>query len=281
MVTPKGLKELVSAGYEYIVSIKLRRSREADYLLSLVPPRDKFLELKDNLFVYELSPRGEERYIACYNPLRAEETRENRERVLKECEEFFQGFHLPPKQGRTRDPAKIRLRIDRFLRKRHASSLFQEPSFDEEGRPEVLRNTEGIAKEASLDGLFIIKTNSQNLSIEALAIGYKTLWEVENAFREVKDFIRVRPIYHYNPNRVRGHIFVCFLAYLLEKLLEKRLEDRGLFMTARKALALLSPIKVVESELGNQRIKKVSAIFKEQEAIFRALGAQNIPKILQ
>ncbi len=275
MVTSKNLKELTSAGYEYIVSIPLRHSKEAEALLTLLPEKDEFTKLKDNLFIYELPSSGLDRYIACYNPLRAKESREHRESLLKRCEEFLSQFNLPPKQGKTKDPVKIRLRIDRFLRKKRMVCFFQY-SFDTQGKLTYQRKEEEISKEALLDGLFIIRTNSQELSKELLALGYKTLWEVENAFREVKDFIKVRPIYHHNNDRVKGHIFICFLAYLLEKLLEKKLEEHGLFISARKALRQLAPIKVVISELAGQRIKKVTSIVKEQERILKALGAQKI-----
>jgi len=280
MVTSKNLKELTSAGYEYIVSIQLRHSKEAESLLTLLPEKDKFTELKDNLSISELPSSGPDRYIACYNPLRAQESKEHRESLLKRCEEFLTQFNLPPKQGKTKDPVKIRLRIDRFLRKKRMTSFFHY-NFDTEGKLTYHRREQEIRKEALLDGLFIIRTNSQELSKEVLALGYKTLWEVENAFREVKDFIKVRPIYHHNDDRVKGHIFICFLAYLLEKLMEKKLEEHGLFISARKALQFLAPIKLVISELAGQRIKKVTLIAKEQEKILKALGIQNMPRIVQ
>jgi transposase len=279
MVTSKNLTELSRAGYEYIVSIKLRRSKEAEYLLGLIPDRAQFTQLKDNLLVYELPSSGAQRSLACYNPIRAQETRDHREELLTSCEEFLSQFHLPPKQGKTKDPVKVRLRIDRFLRQRKMAPFFHY-GFDSTGTLQYQRKDKEIAKEAALDGLFIITTNSKELSAEALALGYKTLWEVEHAFREVKDFIKIRPIYHHNGERVRGHIFICFLAYLLEKLLEKKLEDHGLFMSARKALQELSSVKVVISELAGQQIKKVTSLVKEQEQILRALGAHRIPRIV-
>lgn len=279
MVDSRNLKELTLAGYEYIVSIQLRHSKEASALLPLLPKRDRFSKLKDNLFIFELPLKGGDRYIACYNPLRAQETRENREALLTRCEEFLAQFHLPSKQGKTKDPVKIRLRIDRFLRRKRARAFFHY-SFDSSGRLTYHRRQEEIARGALLDGLFIIRTNSHDLSKEAISLGYKTLWEVESAFREVKDFIKVRPIYHRNDDRVKGHIFICFLAYLLEKLLEKKMEEHGHFISAKKALKLLDPIKVVINELAGQRIKKVSCIVKEQEEILKALGAGKMPKIV-
>ena len=99
MVNAKNLKELTSSGYEYIVNIQLRHSKEAEALLSLLPERDRFSKLKDNLRVFELPPKEGDRYIACYNPLRSKETREHRETLLQRCEEFLAQFHLPPQTG--------------------------------------------------------------------------------------------------------------------------------------------------------------------------------------
>lgn len=279
MVSAKNLKELAIAGYEYIVSLKLRQSKETHSLVSQLPKIEGFAKLKDNLFIYELPPPQGERYIACYNPIRAQETKEHREALLQKCEAFMAQLHLPPKQGRTKDPVKVRLRIDRFLRRKRAAAFF-EYSFDAEGKLHYQRQEKEINKEAALDGLFIVKTNCQSLSKEALTLGYKTLWEVENAFREVKDFIKVRPIYHHNNDRVNGHIAICFLAYLIEKLLEKKLEYHGLFITARKALGILASMKVVISELASQKLKKVTSIIKEQEQILKALGVQKMPRIV-
>lgn len=279
MVSEKNIKELDSSGYEYIVSSKLRHCKESAALIPMLPQREKFARLKDNLFVFELPSGSKQRSIACYNPLRAQETREHREVMLQRCEEFLRQFELPPKQGKTRDPLKIRLRIDRYLRRKKMATFFTY-GFDPQGRLTYSRRQEELAKEEALHGLFIIKTNSPSLSPQALALGYKSLWEVENAFRQIKDFLKIRPIYHHNGQRVRGHIFVCFLAYLLDKLMEKRLEDSGLFMSAKKALELLSPIKVVTSQLAGQRINKVTTLSKEQEEIIKALGAHKMPKIV-
>ena len=62
----------------------------------------------------------------------------------------------------------------------------------------------------------MIKTNT-NLPAEQVVTSYKTLMNVERAFREIKNFLDVGPVYHWNEKRVRGHIFVCVLAYLFEQ----------------------------------------------------------------
>jgi len=66
----------------------------------------------------------------------------------------------------------------------------------------------------SLDGLFILKTNVLDIKAYEIVKTYKNLCQVEDAFREIKDFLKLRPIYHYSPQRVKGHVMVCVLAYL-------------------------------------------------------------------
>ena len=59
---------------------------------------------------------------------------------------------------------------------------------------------------------------------------YKGLLEVEDAFREVKSYLEVRPVFHYRPDRVRNHVRICFLAYWISARLGKEwcmLKERG------------------------------------------------------
>lgn len=88
------------------------------------------------------------------------------------------------------------------------------------------RDSEAIAAEARLDGLYVIRTSEprERLAPEDAVRGYKGLAQVERAFRCLKGLdIRVRPIRHRNERRVRAHIFLCLLAYYLEWHLRKAL----------------------------------------------------------
>ena len=113
-----------------------------------------------------------------------------------------------------------------------------------------------------------------------IATGYRTLTEVEDVFNHIKNFIRIRPIRHYVDPRVRGHVSICVLAYLIEKLLEKTLRENSMPLTAEKALMILSPIKLVVNELMGQSIRKTTYVTKEQREIFKALGVDKVPKIV-
>jgi transposase len=68
---------------------------------------------------------------------------------------------------------------------------------------------------ASQEGKYVIQTEELDLSAVQAVEAYKDLSEIERSFRELKDLVEMRPIYHRRPKRVRAHIFVAALAFLL------------------------------------------------------------------
>ena len=76
-----------------------------------------------------------------------------------------------------------------------------------------------IDSEAALDGIYVIRTSvkADVASSEQAVFHYKSLSTVERAFRSVKSVdLKVRPIHHHLPDRVRAHVFWCMLAYYVE-----------------------------------------------------------------
>ena len=83
-----------------------------------------------------------------------------------------------------------------------------------------------IAAEAKFDGKWVLKTNT-DLSTEKVALRYKELWQVEHLFRDLKSILENRPIYHKLDETIRGHVFCSFLALVLRKELDRRLDKAG------------------------------------------------------
>lgn len=69
-------------------------------------------------------------------------------------------------------------------------------------------------------------TNTE-FSAKEVAPKYKELWQVEQVFRDVKSILETRPVYHQKDEKIRGHVFCSFLALVLRKELDRRLEKRG------------------------------------------------------
>ena len=88
------------------------------------------------------------------------------------------------------------------------------------------RDPASIAREAALDGLYVLRTNvaRERLDSAAVVLAYKSLEQVEDAFHHFKlTDLEVRPIYHYLEDRVRAHLLLCMLAYSVQRTMERAL----------------------------------------------------------
>ena len=127
---------------------------------------------------------------------------------------------LPPPSATSaacRGQAKIALRVGKVIGKykmaKHFDLEITEESFGYRRKPEA------IAREAALDGLYIVRTSLPESELDApgTVSAYKSLSQVECAFRSFKTVdLKVRPIFHYTPDRVRAHVLLCMLAYYVE-----------------------------------------------------------------
>jgi transposase len=101
---------------------------------------------------------------------------------------------------------------------------------------------------------------------------YKDLTEIERSFRELKDLVEMRPIYHRRPKRVRAHIFVAALAFLLARALEKKLKAAKVPMSSAQALEALRTMHVVDIRVGAEIRRGVTAAIIKQARSLPALG---------
>ena len=210
-------------GFDWITALKSAELRKLEaapgFQFSLFDERG-FVEVKDEAF-------PQERLIVCRNPLLADERARKREELLQATESELDKIAAATERTRRplRGKEKIGLRIgkkmDRFKVGKHFIFEISEDHFS------YRRNEERIAQEAALDGIYVIRTNvpEAELSAEDAVRAYKSLSVVERAFRSAKTVdLRVRPIYHYLPERVRAHVFLCMLAYYLEWHLRQKLK---------------------------------------------------------
>ena len=87
-------------------------------------------------------------------------------------------------------------------------------------------DTDKVEYESRFDGKWVLTTNT-DLSAQEVALKYKELWQVERLFRDVKPLTETRPVYHQCDENIRGHVFCSFLALVLRKELERRLNNAG------------------------------------------------------
>ena len=161
----------------------------------------------------------DERLVACFNPLLAEERRRKREELLTATETLLAKIRAQVAR-RTKTPlsaAEIGQKVGKVINRHKAGKHFAVAIAD--GQFSFTRRTEAITREAELDGLSVIRTSEPEHTLSAQDTGrsYKNLAHVERAFRTLKGMERrIRPIHHRDEARGRAHIFLCLLAYYVE-----------------------------------------------------------------
>jgi hypothetical protein len=222
-----GLTDIVLVGDRgMLTSARIDRLREAGgigwvsclrapAIRSLVEAGDLQLGLFDERDLAEItSPQFPgERLVVCRNPaLRAERARK-REALLAATEGALATVAGMVGRGRLRSAAAIGLRAGRVVNAKKMAKHFELDIA--EGVFAYRRRTDAIAQEAALDGLYVVRTSvsAERLGTSAVVETYKRLSAVERDFRALKgDDLAVRPIFHWREDRVRAHLFVCFLA---------------------------------------------------------------------
>ena len=96
------------------------------------------------------------------------------------------------------------------------------------------------------DGCYLLRTNVTDWSDEDLWKAYIQLTEAEDAFRIQKSDLSIRPVWHQKEDRVRAHIFVCFLSFVLWKTLGQQCKRAGLGDEPRRVISELSEIRMVD-----------------------------------
>ena len=160
-----------------------------------------------------------ERLIVCRNPVLAEQRRRKRLELLAATEELLAPIVEATQRARQplRGAAEIGVRVGKVIDRRKMAKHFITEISDDAFS--FRRDQEKITAEEALDGLYIVRANVEpELFDAAQTVGaYKGLSKVERAFRSMKTVdLKVRPIYHRRPQRVRAHVLLCMLAYYVE-----------------------------------------------------------------
>src|SRR5215472_1077530 len=161
----------------------------------------------------------EERLMVCHNPLREQERKRQREALRaateKNLEKIRREVERRKKKPLTADVIGVKVGkvLGRYKMGKHFRYEIGENHFT------WSRHQESIEQEARLDGIYVLRTSepAERLSAEDTVRSYKSLAEVERAFRCLKGVdLLVRPIRHRTEERVPAHIFLCLLAYYVE-----------------------------------------------------------------
>jgi hypothetical protein len=205
---PKGLRWISSLRAPAIAELAVEKG---PFQPSLFDERG-FIELVSEQFPGE-------RLIVCRNPLLAEDRARTRTELLYETEKDLTAIQTATRRARNplRGSDEIGIRIGKVIGKHKMAKHFDLHITDDSFTWN--RKQDQIDDEASRDGLYVVRTNvdAAVLSGADAVTAYKGLSVVERAFRSIKTVdLQVRPIFHWNADRVRAHVLLCMLAYYVE-----------------------------------------------------------------
>ena len=207
----KNRRALMQGGGGYIIGEKLRSgSPEVRAALSR---QGRYKTVRDNLQVKEVNMGDDgDRFIICHNPDQAGRDAAIRARLVAQLEELIDGSDAltAAERGKIEGSLAGRPGLKRFLRVTPSGLL----------RIDKAR----IKAEENLDGKYLLRTSDPHLTTEDIALGYKQLLEVERGWRDMKQVIDLRPVYHRKENRIRAHVILCWLALLLMRVAENTAE---------------------------------------------------------
>jgi transposase len=240
MISNKAIAEMRdSDGIAWITALKSVSIR------ALVEQGQLQLDLFDQRNLLELSSPDYpgERLVACRNPELAKLRTHKREELLAATEANLDKIKARVDAGKLAGRDEIGLRVGRVINQYKVAKHFELAIGDNTFT--FARKREGIAAEAALDGLYIIRTSVSAAQMDApqCVRNYKALANVERAFRSLKTIdLKVRPIHHRTADRVRAHIFLCMLAYYVEWHMREAWRELMFADTEQQAKATRDPV---------------------------------------
>jgi hypothetical protein len=222
MLTAARLREDVGpAGLDWITALR------APQVKALVRDGALQLSLFDQADLAEITHPDYpgERLVACKNPFLEAERARKRESLLQATEADLAKIAAAVQRERRplRGTDKIALRTDRVLRRRkvakHFTIAITDTSFS------YYRDQDSITGEAALDGIYVLRTTvtDGDLGSGEVVASYKSLAQVERAFRAFNTDLDIRPIRHHTEERVRAHVFLRMLSYYITRHMHDRL----------------------------------------------------------
>jgi transposase len=281
MVSVANLDALTGETHGYLVGLKRRRNAQLDAWLQQLdesawqdcpggitarekkdkPPRTRVQEVQTN--------DATQRVFVIDSDERRQYEESKRTQALERTRRRLLGVQNRVAKGTLTDPAAIGAAAERALRAHQGYRYFGWEI--RAGAFVFFEQPVHFEREKRLEGRYVIATSERTMTALDAVAWYKQLTEVERRFRRMKDVLGVRPLYHRVEARVRGHIFVAALALLLQTLLQRRLDEAGVALSAEQALQALETIRHVSFQVHDETRSGISAKNPRARQVLNAL----------
>jgi hypothetical protein len=261
---------LTRGGGHYIHAEKLRHTN-TEAAAALARP-GRYRTVADNLRVKEVAvaPGGDgdgdqgartQRFMICHNPEQGDRDQQVRANLVAHLQQLTAGSDTWTVRRRDELVGSLKTKpgLRRYLRRTPSGLLRVDQA--------------AIKREQHLDGKWLLRTSDLTLTPGDLAAAYQQLLAVERGWRDVKDALGLRPVFHHREDRIRAHIQLCWLALLLLRVIENATGD-----TWRNTRHELDRMHLVTLATDHGRVAQRSAITPGQHTALRALDLPDPPK---
>ena len=284
MVSAENIAWLNSTGRRYVIGTA--RS-ELSRFAKQIGEKTDWHQIREDIEVKICrGPDGSETFVLCRSASRSEKEKAIHERFSKRIEEGLQSLSRRIEKSKTAlDRGELERQIGRLLeRNSRAAARYAISVIEDKSTPAGVNLKWNIRSEwddwAKLtEGTYILRSNIHDWTDEQLWKTYIQLTEAEAAFRIQKSDLCIRPIWHHKQARIKAHILICFLAYVLWKTLQQWQSRAGLGHSPRTLLTELSRLHAADIVLplddGSKRELRLRCVVRpdrEQELLLQRLG---------
>jgi transposase len=268
------IEQLHEAQFCYITAVSKPEIR------TLLEQQTFDYSLFDEQVVEVCDERNGVRYMLRRNPVRQQEMQANRVHRIARVQEFVREQNAYLADSDRRHPEVALRKVTDRIRCYKLSKILQvHLAGDEQRQLQLTQDSDALQDAQLLDGCYVIKTDVSAETLEARKVHdrYKDLAHVESAFRSMKSELEVRPLYHRLETRTRAHVFVCMLAYIIEREFERLTQE--IEGTLQEKWDVLDHVMSVEVNMGTMQTYKIAEPSREARQLLRALQVK-LPKKL-
>jgi transposase len=262
MVTDENLAAITKDEQGFLLGVKRRRNAQIDGWLDAVDDT-QWVRCPGGINTQERQadpPRTRAQEVASGDPqlrvivIDSDERRgyeqAKRQQAMERARQHLEKLKQRVAAGDLKRPEKIGAAAERIMQRYHGYRYFDWKLKD--GALEYSESEARLGREKKIEGKYVIMTTEKGLSVLDAVAMYKELTEVESGFRQLKDVMAMRPIYHQIETRVKAHIFVAALALLVQRLLGRRLNEAGVDLSPARAMQALATVRLVTFRLKGQ-----------------------------
>lgn len=259
-----------SSNIKYIIGARIKNMSKS--IKEQILDKSSYKKLNDNTKVATINYNGK-KLLVSYSIKRAKKDKYDREKGIQKLRDKLEKNKSVKSQLSNQGYRK-------YLQLEQTNSDNKNSSCD----LSIILNEDKIKEDAAWDGLKGIVTNNSNLTNEELLHQYKNLWQVEESFRITKHDLKIRPIYHWKPSRVKAHLAISFMAYTLIRHLEHRVRLQYVKLSPEKIRKILLSIQVsiLYDTKTDRKFALPSNISNEAKKIYKLMevSISSVPYIL-